>query len=93
VQKFKSTGDGIHTWSEDEVARFIERHPVGTKAHLALMLMLYTGQRGRSDAARMGWQHVRGGKIAVRQEKTNTPLMIPIAPALMQALEVLPRRT
>jgi integrase len=91
VKKFKSTGDGIHTWSEEEVARFIERHPVGTKAYLAMMLMLYTGQRGRSDAARMGWQHVRGGKIAVRQEKTNTPLLIPIAPALMQALEALPR--
>jgi hypothetical protein len=94
VKKFKSTGDGIHTWSEDEVARFIKCHPLGTKAHLALMLMLYTGQRGRSDAARTGWQHVSGkggDKITVRQKKTDTPLLIPIPPALMQALEALPR--
>ena len=90
VKKFKTRGDGVHTWSEEEVALFQARHPLGTRAHLAVMLMLYTGQR-RSDAVRMGWQHVRGKKIAVRQEKTDTPLLIPIAPALMQALEAVPR--
>jgi integrase len=69
VRKYKIKGDGFHTWSEDEVAQFEKRHPVGTKGHLALVLMLYTGQR-RSDAIRLGWQHVRpGNKIAVRQQK------------------------
>jgi integrase len=90
VKKFKTTGDGVHTWSEQEVVLFQERHPIGTRPYLALMLMLSTGQR-RSDAVRMGWQHVRGEKIAVRQEKTDTPLLIPIVPALMQALEAVPR--
>lgn len=41
--------DGYHTWTEDEVAQYEERHPVGTMARLALDLMLYTGMR-RSDA-------------------------------------------
>ena len=90
VRKFKIAGDGIHTWTEEEVAQFTARHPLGTKAYLAMQLMLCTGQR-RSDALHMGWQHVRNGKIAVRQEKTNTPLLIPIAPELADALALVPR--
>jgi integrase len=90
VKKFKTAGDGIHTWTEDEVAQFTARHPIGSRAHLALMLMLWTGQR-RSDAVRMGWQHVRNGKIAVRQEKTDAPLLIPIAPELAESLALVPR--
>jgi integrase len=51
-----------------------------------MQLGLCLGQR-RADAVRMGWQHVRNGKIAVRQEKTNTPLLIPtIHPDLEKAL-------
>lgn len=90
VKKLKTAGDGIHTWTEEEVALFIARHPAGTRPHLALLLMLWTGQR-RSDAVRMGWQHVRNGKIMVRQEKTGTPLLIPIAPELADALALVPR--
>ena len=90
VKKFKTTGDGFHTWAAHEVTQFEARHPIGTRAYLALALLLYTGQR-RSDVVGMGWQHVRGNKIAVRQQKTNTPLLIPIVPALAAALEAVPR--
>ena len=72
VKKFKIKGDGWRTWSEDEVTQYLQRHPAGSKAHLALMPMLYTGQR-RSDVMGMGWQHIcqteKGPKIAVRQKK------------------------
>jgi integrase len=90
VRRFKSQGDGIHTWTEDEVARFQARHALGSTAHLALALLLNTGQR-LSDAVRMGWQHVRDDKITVRQEKTDAPLLIPIAPELARVLELVPR--
>jgi integrase len=97
VKKFKIAGDGIHTWSEDEVAQFVARHPIGSgRPHLALMLMLWTGQR-RSDIVRMGWQHVRDWqharhcKIAVRQEKTDEPLLLPVTPELRRALASVPR--
>jgi integrase len=84
VKRYSSQNpDGIHTWTENEVAQFLARHPVGTKPHLAMQLMLCTGQR-RVDAVRLGWQHIRNGKIALRQEKTNTPLLIPIHPDLEQ---------
>jgi len=77
--------DGIHTWTENEAKQFLARHSLGSKAHLAMQLMLCLGQR-RSDAVRMGWQHIRADKITIRQEKTNTLLVIPIHPDLEQAL-------
>jgi integrase len=65
-------------------------HPLGTKPYLALMLMLCTGQR-RSDAVRMGWEDTTDGLIRVRQQKTNTPLVIPVVPTLQAALVALPK--
>ena len=90
IKKFKTFGDGVHTWTEQEATQFEAHYPVGSRAYLAFALLVYTGQR-RSDVVRMGWQHVQGGRIAVRQEKTNTPLLIPIVPELARALESVPR--
>jgi integrase len=90
VKGYRNHGEGIHTWNEDEVAQFEATHPIGTKARLALELLLGTGQR-RSDVVRMGWQHLQSDCIAVRQEKTNTPLLIPIDEHLATALAALPR--
>jgi integrase len=90
VQRYKSEGEGFHTWTEDEIARFQAKHPSGTKAGLALALLLHTAQR-RGDVVRMGWQHVRGDLIAVRQEKTDTPLLIPMHPELARALRSVSR--
>jgi len=68
---------GFHTWSEDEIAKFEERHPVGSKPRLAMALALYTAQR-ISDLVQMGPQHLRDGTISLRQQKTKTFLSIPI---------------
>lgn len=43
--------DTVRDWE----AQFQARHPIGTRAGLALALPLYTAQR-RSDVAHMGWQ-------------------------------------
>jgi integrase len=99
VRKYRKKGDGHHTWSDDEIAQFKARHPSDTRAGLALALLLFTAQR-RGDVVRMGWQHITKipdengilrDHIAVRQEKTDTPLLIPLHPELMQALDALPR--
>ena len=55
---------------EDEIAQFENCHPIGSRARLALALLLYTAQR-RSDVIRMGRQHVRDGVVHVRQQKTG----------------------
>ncbi|WP_316203360.1 tyrosine-type recombinase/integrase [Bradyrhizobium sp. SZCCHNS3051] len=90
IRKYRKKSDGWHTWTEDEIAQYEKRHPINTRAGLALALLLYTGQR-RSDVVTMGRQHISGDLIAVRQEKTGTPLMIPLHPELMKALDALPR--
>jgi integrase len=90
VKRYSSKGEGIHTWSEAEVVQFEARFPIGSKPRLALALLLYTAQR-RGDVVRMGWQHLQGDSIAVRQEKTNSPLLIPVHPELAHALASVPR--
>ena len=90
IKRYKNRGVGFHTWTEDEIGQFEAKHPVGTKVRLALVLLLHTGQRV-SDVARMGWQHVNGDEIAVRQRKTGKALSIPLHPVLKAILAVLPR--
>lgn len=58
--------DGYHSWTEPEIEQFQERHGLGTKARLALELLLCTGQR-RGDVVRLGRQHIRDGFIYIRQ--------------------------
>jgi integrase len=69
--------EGFHSWSENEIEQFENFHPVGSKARLALALLLYTGQR-RSDVVRMGRQHIDDNMLAVSQVKTNAQVWIPI---------------
>jgi integrase len=91
IKKFKIQTDGFHTWTEAEVAKFEACHPVGSRARLAFALLL-TGQR-RSDVIRMGWQHIIGAAIAVKQDKTGAPLLIPldIDPSLPESLASVPK--
>jgi len=60
--------DGFHTWTDEEITRFEERWPIGTRERLALDLLLYTGM-ARGDVVRLGRQHVSGGVITFRMEK------------------------
>lgn len=76
---------GFHTWDETEIAQFEKRHAIGTRARLALALLLYTAQR-RGDVVRMGRQHLRDGVITVRQQKTGAELEIPAHAELRSAL-------
>ncbi|MBP6031543.1 MAG: tyrosine-type recombinase/integrase [Sphingobium sp.] len=86
---YKQHGEGFHTWTEDEIATFEAHHPIGSKARLAMMLMLWTGQR-RSDMIHMGRQHIEKGRIRVRQQKTGRVLLLLIAPQLQSALDAVP---
>lgn len=81
--------DGIYTWSENNIAAFETHYAIGTKARLALALLLYTAQR-RSDVIRMGRQHIRDGILQVRQAKTGTVLDIPVHPKLREIIDATP---
>jgi len=80
---------GHYTWNEDDIAAFERRHPVGTKARLALALLLYSGQR-RADVIGLGWQHVRNGYLHLRQQKTGRSLAIPLHSELEAVLAATP---
>lgn len=80
---------GFRTWTEEDIAAFEAKHPVGTQARLAMALMLFTGQR-RSDIVHMSRQQVRNGIIEVSQRKTGTVLRIPIHPELQKVIDATP---
>jgi integrase len=61
--------EGFHTWTLDEVAQYVENHRLGSKAVLALALLLFTGQR-RGDVIKMGPQHVKDGLLRLRRGKS-----------------------
>jgi len=58
----------LHTWTDEEIARFEKRWPMGTRERLALDLLLYT-DLARGDVVRLGKQHVANGVIAFRMKK------------------------
>lgn len=89
MRKFKMQSDGFIAWSEEDIATYLDRWGAGTPQRLALVLLLYTGQR-RGDVIGMGRQHVRGDTIRVRQSKTGAHLAIPMHPVLKALLETLP---
>jgi integrase len=86
VKPFKIESGGFHTWSVDEVEQFRRRHKVGTKARLALDLLLFIGLR-RSDVIRLGRQHVKDGVASIQTVKTGTWVHIPIFPELQRSID------
>jgi integrase len=86
VRPMKVRTEGFHSWSEEEIAAFEARHPIGSQARLALALLLYSGQR-RSDVTKLGPQHIQGGALHVRQTKTGAAVAVPIHPALREAID------
>ncbi len=89
VSYLRSGSGGHHSWTPEEVSQFMRRHPLGTKAHLALCLLLWTGVR-RSDLVRLGRQHVRDGKLVftVAKNRRRRPMIVEI-PILAQLKAVL----
>ncbi len=93
-----STG-GFHTWTPEEIKQFEARHTIGTRARLALTVLLLTGVR-RSDAVLLGRQHVRlvvnpqtgieekWLKFVAQKNKNRRPVTIeiPMLPALEQVI-------
>lgn len=89
LRKVKNKTAGFTTWEEEHIDAFLAHHKPGTRAHLALSLLLYTGQR-RSDVVRMGRQHVRNGVLSIVQQKTGQDVHIPLHGDLRAILDALP---
>lgn len=93
VPYLSGRSQGFHSWSIEEVEAFEKRHAIGTRARLALALMLYTGQR-RSDVVRFGRQHIKDGWLSFTQTKNSArkpvTLAIPVRPELQAIIDATP---
>ena len=85
--------EGIHAWTLSEVEQFEKTHPVGTKARLAMALLLYSCQR-RSDVVQFGRQHIVDGRLEFTQYKSRdrnpVRLSIPVLTALDKIIDASP---
>ncbi len=90
IKKTKIKSGGFRAWTEEDIQHFEAKHAVGSRARLALALLIFTAQR-RSDVVLMGWQHVRAGRLAMRQQKTGSDFNIPLHPELSTILNATPR--
>jgi integrase len=93
VKRIQTRSEGHHTWTVEEVFQFEDRHPVGSKARLAMALMLYTGVRA-SDAIRLGRQMERAGRLHFTEYKDRNrnpkDRAIPILPELRAIIDATP---
>jgi integrase len=75
-------------WEPEEIAAYEDHWPVGTRQRVWFDVLRYTGLR-RSDAVRLGRQHVRNGIATLRPEKTKAngiDVHVRILPALAETL-------
>jgi integrase len=77
--------DGFPPWSEEDVAAYEARWPIGTRERVWLDVIAYTGLR-RGDAVRFGRQHVRDGIGRIKTAKTGMEVTLPILPVLAETL-------
>lgn len=94
--------DGFAIWTDDDVAAYEARWPVGTRARVAFDVLRYTGLR-RGDAANLGRQHIKSvtqkdktgheelvRAFVYRTEKTGEWVTLRLLPALERTIEAGP---
>jgi len=81
--------EGFIPWTEDHVAAYDARWPIGTRQRVWLDVLLYTGLR-RGDAVRVGRQHVRSGSIKTEKSGFTIDVSVIVLPVLQQTLEAGP---
>jgi integrase len=69
--------------------QFEARHPIGTKARLALDLLLYTAER-RKDVVALGPSNMRNGRFIFTASKNGVELDIPVAEPLAATIRETP---
>lgn len=84
---------GYHTWTDEEIGIFRDKHSSGTKARLALEIFLGTGAARQDTAAltRANIRHTAEGKrLHYRRGKTGQEVDLPILDELATELTHLP---
>lgn len=82
---YAQTGDGFHTWTEDEIAAYEKKWPVGTRERLAFALLLHTASR-RGDMIKISPAHREGDRFVLLHGKNDSETSIPINDELEAAI-------
>jgi integrase len=90
----KPKTDGFATWSLDAIERYRDHWAPGTMQRLALEILFNTALR-RSDAVRLGPDHVRNGVFSIQPLKTKNVtgiwVTMPLHADLIAALDAMPK--
>ena len=78
--------EGFEPWTDDDVAAYRARWPLGTRQRVAFEVLRETGLR-RGDAVRVGRQHVKNGVLRLPTEKTGERVAIAVSDILAAAIE------
>lgn len=81
--------EGFKVWSDQEIACYEARWPVGTRERLWLAILLYTGLR-RGDAVHLSKAHIRDGVVSIQTGKTGAWVTLPILPELQAIIDASP---
>lgn len=89
VKGLRNRTPGFTPWTDDDMAAFRARWPIGTKQRLALELLAATGLR-RGDVVRIGPQHLDGTLLSIETEKTGTVAHIGMGEEILQIIAASP---
>jgi integrase len=89
VRFIGARSDGFTPWTRDDLDKYREHWPLGTRERVAIEVLITTGLR-RGDACRLGRPHLKAGVFMIRTEKTGTPVYRPLLPELAAAIEAGP---
>jgi integrase len=89
VKVVASATEGHTPWTDDDVAAYRARWPLGTRQRVAFEVLRETGLR-RGDAVLVGPPNVRDGVIRLATEKTGERVAIRMSDALVEAIDAGP---
>lgn len=85
VKVVKAKTEGFAVWTEEDIAAFRQRWPLGTRERVAFEVLFATGLR-RGDAVKVGRPHLRDGVIRITTEKTGERVAVAAAAELLEAI-------
>lgn len=85
--------EGFKAWSPEEIEQYLAHHQHNDRARMAMILLRSSAVR-RSDAHRLGRQHIieteHGSALQFRAVKGDKPTIIPIDEDLQREIDLLP---
>lgn len=86
VKRLKHQSDGFPIWTRDEVEKFMQHWPIGTRQRLAFEILIASGLR-RSDIVRAGRQHMSEEVLAIKTMKTKTAVTVEFSQRVMNMIQ------